>query len=389
MTMTIFHKPFMSLNRPFHRLLLILPLFIITSCGEPAMVPQDTFLPGHNHLLLMHPTVTNIQTLQFLMEERILPLPADYRVVGVYHNASTYDFQLSADYIEAHALGRFVLHGIDEPLGHDMLFEANDLSPAFEWLFEQSEGVFFMGGPDLPPSTYGQPTNLLTIITDPHRHFLELSFLFHLLGGYQDEAFTPLLDRNHGYSVLGICLGMQTMNVATGGTMIQDIPTQVYGLSTVEEVLLLEQNQRHRNYYTNLRQDNDIVRYGFHQIILSEGSRMAHLALVPEARPYVLTSHHQAVEKVGKGFRVTAWCIDNLIPEAMEHIRYPHVTGVQFHPEVTTLFDPEAKLRFVPNEEALHSYMDLYPGDMGTNFHRGFWKHIALGFPGTTSQAGR
>jgi hypothetical protein len=62
------------------------------------------------------------------------------------------------------------------------------------------------------------------VITDPHRHYLELSFLFHLLGGFQDESFLPLLEERPEYPVLGICLGMQSMNVATGGDMIRIFP---------------------------------------------------------------------------------------------------------------------------------------------------------------------
>ncbi len=56
--------------------------------------------------------------------------------------------------------------------------------------------------------------------TDPGRHFFEVSFLFHLLGGSRNESFKPLLDENPGYMVTGFCLGMQSMNVATGGILI-------------------------------------------------------------------------------------------------------------------------------------------------------------------------
>ena len=363
------------------RLLLFSSLALVISCHREVPVETAPFSPEHKHLLLMHPTVANIRTIDFLITEGIFPLPGNYRIVGVYHESGSYDYGLSATYIAGNALDRFVLHGMGGSLTREELFTTNGLSPVFRWLFERSEGVLFMGGPDIPPSVYGQATNLLTVIEDPYRHYLELSFLFHLLGGHQDEAFAPLLGERPGYSILGICLGMQTMNVATGGTMVQDIPTEIYGLATVEEVTSLDPDRQHRNYYSNLNEDPGLVRYSFHRVFPVPESLISRLAFSPAASPYVLSSHHQALKDIGKGFRVTAWCVDSLIPEAIEHTKYKNVTGVQFHPEVVNLYRPEAKIRFVPGEADGHSFLDMYPGDMGENFHRSFWKHIALTYP--------
>lgn len=354
---------------------------LIVSCGSDTSREMMIFSPGHKHLLLMHPTTNNIRTINYLINEGIFPLPENYRIVGVYHQSSAYNFELSRAYIDEQELTRFTLLGIDQPLTKKILFQANSLTDTFQWLFEQSEGAIFMGGPDMVPAAYGEPVNLLTVIEDAHRHFLELSFLFHLLGGHQDAAFAPMLQEDPFYRILGICLGMQTMNVATGGTMVQDIPTEVYGLTTVEEVIAMDENQQHRNYYTNLGEDTGLVRYSFHQIITDAQSQMGQMAFHPDAKPYVLSSHHQALKDIGKGFRVTAWSADSLIPEAIEHEKYPNVFGVQFHPEVITLYQPDAKLKFQPGEEPAHAYLDLYPGDSGAHFHNGFWKHTGLQYP--------
>jgi putative glutamine amidotransferase len=356
-------------------------LTIVVSCGHHTDREPNVFSPDHKYLLLMHPTTNNIRTINYLITEGIFPLPENYHILGVYHQSSTYNFELSQACINELELTRFSLLGIGQTLTKDMLFQANSLTDTFRLLFEQSEGAIFMGGPDMVPAAYGEPVNLLTVIEDAHRHFFELSFLFHMLGGHQDVAFTPMLQEDPFYRILGICLGMQTMNVATGGTMIQDIPSEVYGLTTVEEVLAMDENQRHRNYYTNLGQDTDLVRYNFHQIITHTQSQLQQMVFHPGTKPVVLSSHHQALKDIGKGFRVTAWSVDSLIPEAIEHEKYPNVFGVQFHPEVITLYQPDAKLKFKPQEEPLQAYLDLYPGDLGAHFHRGFWKHTGLQYP--------
>ena len=365
---------------------LLVAILFIVACSREQVSEQQLFSPDHNHLLLMHPTVGNIRTINHLISEGILPMPGNYRIVGVYHQSGSYDYLLSADYIRSQDLDHFVLYEADGLLRPDLLFGSNELSPVFRWLFEQSEGVFFMGGPDIPPAVYGHPTSLLTEITDNYRHYLELSFLFHLLGGYQDEDFAPLLDENPDYSILGICLGMQTMNVATGGTMVQDIPFELYGLATIEEVVALDRNLQHRNYHINLNEDPEVVRYSFHQVVPEEGSLMEQLAFMPGAKPYVLSSHHQAIKDIGKGFRVAAWCIDSLIPEAIGHEKYRNVIGIQFHPEVVSLYDKDAKIRFSAGQDTLSSYLDMYAGDLGGNFHKSFWKHIALAYPSRTRQ---
>jgi len=363
------------------RLFFILVIFF-QAC-QPAQKKHSgtkVFIEGEKHIVVMHPTINNLRTFLFLTGEGIFPLPEGYRVVGVYHESANYDYQLSADFIRDEGLEQIVLLGISPVLDTESLYRENDCTPLFREIFEKTEGVVFFGGPDIPPVTYREPLNLLTVITDPNRHYLELSFMFHLLGGSQNEAFIPLLEEKPDFRILGICLGMQTMNVATGGTMTQDIPFEIYGMTTVEEVLASDQQMRHRNYYTNYSLDRNVTPDNYHQVEITGG----HLAAINNGIgqwPYVLSSHHQAAKDLGKGLKVTAWSMDGKIVEALEHEKYPHVVGVQFHPEVRDLYKPESKINVRPFEPGTHSYLDLYPDELGETFHRNFWKQIAAWYP--------
>ena len=336
----------------------------------------QALINGENHIVLMNPTVGNINTWLFLTSEGILPVDPGINVLGVYSDQASYDFSRTSEYINKEGIDNITLMGIEAPLDPQHLFAENVNSRLFNKIFRIAEGIIFFGGPDIPPSIYDHEMSLLTVVTDPHRHYLELSFLFHLLGGYQDDDFVPLMEENPSLPVLGICLGMQTMNVASGGTMIQDIPFEIYGKTTIEEVLAMEQDQQHRNYYAFYRTDPDVSARSFHRVLIEEDSHMQTALGDGELDPYILSSHHQALDRLGKGFRVTARSMDKKVVEAIEHTRYPNVIGIQFHPEVRNLYDADSKITFRPGEEASYSFIDLYPGSKGEDFHRNFWKHF-------------
>ncbi len=327
-------------------------------------------------IVLMHPTVRNIKTFRYLTGEGILPFPEDYKALGVYHSKGSYDYKLSKDYILQENLAHFRLFEVGEKLSPENIYQKNDCSIIFRTVFENSKGIIFFGGPDIPPACYGEPTNLLTVITDVHRHYLELSMLFHMLGGYQDTLFSPMLNNNPDYPVLGICLGMQTINVATGGTLIQDIPAEIYNLNSVEDILSQNVNKRHRNYHTNLGVDDDLIRGDFHQIDFDEGSLFDSLNAFSSKLPYVWSSHHQTPGKLGKDLVAIAWSPDGKVVEAIKHKRFKNVTGIQFHPEVVSIFESDDKLAQYPFQEDKQSYIDMFPGEKGENFHRAFWKYI-------------
>ncbi len=359
------------------RIILLLLLIIFPARG-PAFggISAKAEVSSEKHIVIMHPTVANLQTWLYLVSEGILPVDPGMNILGVYSKHGAYDYSLASDFIREEGLENIRLMGIEAPFDPHFLFAANVNSGLFYRIFRMAEGILFFGGPDIPPALYDREMNLLTVVTDPHRHYLELSFLYHLLGGYQDESFVPLMEENPTLPVLGICLGMQTMNVATGGTMIQDIPSEIYGKSTVEQVLAMDRDQQHRNYYAAYRTDPGVAARSFHRILIGDDSHMRAVSGSSEVTPYILSSHHQALELIGKGFRVTARSTDKKVVEAIEHNRYPNVIGVQFHPEVSTLFKEESKITFRPGGETTHSFIDLYPGPKGEDFHRNFWRHF-------------
>lgn len=361
----------------------LMAVFLLQVCSVPA--PQktvaDVFIDGRKHILLIHPTVNNLKTFYYLTEEGIFTLPDDYRVVGIYPEKGSYDYSLSQAHIREEGIEDIALWGLGSELNQQNLFGENGLSEVFAELFSKSEGAVFFGGPDIPPATYGEQTDLLTVITDPHRHHLELSFLFHLLGGHQNPGQVPLLEDNPHYRILGICLGMQSMNVATGGTLTQDIPTTIYGTTTVEGVLSMEPDQQHRNYQTHYSADGQISHYIYHMVRFEPGSQLAALLPGTDATPFVMSAHHQSADRIGKGFRVTAWSMDGNIAEAIEHTRYPNVIGVQFHPELRFIYEPATRIGFEPATAATHSYLDMFPGEMGGDFHYDFWNHIGVLYP--------
>jgi gamma-glutamyl-gamma-aminobutyrate hydrolase PuuD len=159
------------------------------------------------------------------------------------------------------------------------------------------DGLVMIGGEDIHPKYYRE--ELLPGVND--------------IDSLQDiyDLMLIRLATNRQMPLLGICRGEQVMNVAFGGTLYQDIPTQ-YAQQTVNHKQSLPEQQ------------------GSHTVRIEQGSQLA--AILGKQEVVTNTFHHQGVKEVAPGFRAVAHATDDFI-EAIEASSGRPVLGVQFHPE--------------------------------------------------------
>ena len=168
-------------------------------------------------------------------------------------------------------------------------------------IYERLDGIFLAGGVDMDPGSYGCDRHDLCGRTDLPRDEVELQL-----------ARWALED---GKPVFGVCRGMQVLNVAAGGTLVQDCS-------------LWPSAQKH-DYFPGAGWARD---YLAHDIRIAEGSRL-HAAFGATVAQ-VNSMHHQGLERVGRGLVPTAWAPDQLV-EAIEGASPEHfLVGVQWHPEM-------------------------------------------------------
>ncbi len=325
-------------------------------------------------LTILYPSMGSIRALTELLEQELITIE-NLTVIGVYHENERTNYRRSIEYVRDNDLRWFKFHKLSGELSKDTLFQKNTCSSEFEMIFNKSDGVIFFGGADIPPYIYGEKTNLLSGISTTYRHFLELSFIFHLLGGFQDEDFTPLLESEPEFPVYGICLGAQSLNVGTGGTLTQDIWSELYGKKYAEDVFTLGKENWHNNPYARVYPEERLLRYNLHRIKLSgEGIFCSAFGFAEEDTPFIISSHHQMVKMPGKGMTIIATSLDGKVPEAIEHNKYPHVLGTQFHPEFPILWDTVQKFRIIPQDaEGINLNSFLKDNPPSWNFHKKIW----------------
>lgn len=162
---------------------------------------------------------------------------------------------------------------------------------------DRLDGLLLTGGEDLAPELYGEQPLPECGASDRQRDELELAFTRWAL-----DADMPLL---------GICRGMQLLNVARGGSLYQDLATQQ---PHAQQHAQTQHRRSHRS----------------HDIRVLPDSRLA--TILDTSRHSVNSLHHQAVNRVGDGVRIVAWSPDD-IAEAMELPDYSFALAVQYHPE--------------------------------------------------------
>lgn len=326
-------------------------------------------------LVIFYPSQGTIQDLLGLKNQGFLPLDK-FEIIGVYYEKEHTDYEKVKVYARENNLTWLKFHKITAELEENSLFQINPCTQEFENIFKKSDGMIFFGGPDIPPPIYKNKTNLLSQVTDPFRHYMELSFIFHLLGGSQDKSFMAFLDSRPDFPILGICLGSQSLNVGSGGTLVQDIWSDIYDKEYFEDVIRLGQNNWHTNPYFGFHPEvKDLLPYMMHPIqLLEKGKFCAELGFKTSDNPFILSAHHQQAGRLGKGFRTTATSLDGKVVEAIEHEKFPNVLGVQFHPEFNELWDIEKKFKFIPQDRELVSLITfLQSHSPSFKFHKKIW----------------
>ncbi len=182
------------------------------------------------------------------------------------------------------------------------------LEEAIEPALAQLDGLLLAGGRDIEPARYGQEPDPLLAATDPQRDRFELALVPAAL-----EAGLP---------ILGFCRGMQVLNVALGGTLVQDVRLRERFRAHPSDPGWRAWKQMERS---SLEQ-REIPPHPRHPIAIAPGSILARALDALEAT--VNSFHHQAVDRLGAGLTVTATAPDGVV-EALELDGAP-VLGVQW-----------------------------------------------------------
>lgn len=170
-----------------------------------------------------------------------------------------------------------------------------------EQILARVDGLVLTGGGDVDPKLYGESRHDTFQAAETGRDDFEIKL-----------ARAAVVK---GIPLLAICRGMQVLNVAMGGTLFQDIPSQVTGA---------------------LEHSVPQPRAGSaHEVWVSKGSQLSTLLadhMEDGETCHVNSRHHQSVKDAAKGFDVTATSPDGVV-EAMEKIDAPFCVAVQWHPE--------------------------------------------------------
>ena len=178
-------------------------------------------------------------------------------------------------------------------------------------LLGRLDGLLLPGGGDIDPERYGESRHEKCNEPSAERDDTELA-----LARWAVEAGMP---------VLGICRGIQVLNVALGGSLYQDIGAQIPGA------------ERH-DWYPNHPRDRLS-----HAVTITPDTRLAHM--VGAISLPVNSLHHQSVKDVASGLVVSARSPDGIV-EAVEAPQHPFTIGLQWHPEELAGSDARAQRLF-------------------------------------------
>jgi putative glutamine amidotransferase len=228
-------------------------------------------------------------TLKIGMSARLYHPPPDAR--GLRSKTMQYLEQSAAHWVMSRDVLVFMVPTVDrEGLLHRDSIRVSDYA-------RHLDGLVLQGGADVDPRNYGEEPLDAKWETDRMRDAYEMELLYEFI-----EARKP---------VLGLCRGLQIINVAFGGTLVQDIATQL----PEAQAHVTEQYDRHG-----------------HEVRIEPGSGLARLYPGAE-RAQVTSIHHQAIKALGRNLVVEAWSEPDGLVEAVRGTGPGYVFAVQWHPE--------------------------------------------------------
>ena len=176
-------------------------------------------------------------------------------------------------------------------------------------LLSRVDGVLFSGGGDVHPERYGSAPHPLVDFVDEDRDRVEVLLVNHAL--------------QQSLPILGICRGLQLINVALGGTLYEDLGDQLPG-------------SIHHDYSEEHKRD-----YLAHPVRLEPGSLLAEVLGCSSIQ--VNSLHHQGIRQLAAGLRTSASAPDGVV-EGVELPGYPFGLAVQWHPEWLLAYPPMRRL---------------------------------------------
>jgi putative glutamine amidotransferase len=205
----------------------------------------------------------------------------------------------SAAFGETYSLTRKYAEGVVQAGGAPLIVPHNLDEETLHVVLDRLDGVLLSGGGDIDPAVFGEAAHPATGEIEPDRDRVELAL--------------ARLIVEHDRPFLAICRGIQVLNVALGGSLVQDIPSQVPNALPHS----FDRKTTPRNYVA-------------HPVKIDPSSQLARIMQVEVARTN--SWHHQAIKQVADGLQVTAVAPDGVI-EAVEAPGRRYAIGVQWHPE--------------------------------------------------------
>ena len=185
---------------------------------------------------------------------------------------------------------------VERPGAAALLISPAHSADSVERILDMAHGLVLTGGEDVDPARYGQAPHPALSTVNPQRDAAEFA------------ALSGALER--GLPVLAICRGLQVLNVALGGTLYQDLPSERAKGIIHEQDAPVEQR--------------------WHGARVEDGSALHGIFGATDL--FINSFHHQGVRQLAPSLKATVWAEDGLV-EGVESTEHPWVLGVQWHPE--------------------------------------------------------